>query len=57
MVEFNSLDLLLHLRNRACGRERIMTGIYILFGGMMLFAGTITLLDLIARRRRKAQKR
>ena len=34
-----------------------MTGIYILFGGMMLFAGTITLLDLIARRRRKAQRR
>ena len=34
-----------------------MIGIYILFGGMMLFAGTITLLDFIARRRRKAQRR
>jgi hypothetical protein len=30
----------------------MMTGIYILFGGIALFAGTITLLDWLARRQK-----
>ena len=35
-----------------------MTGVYILLGGMALFAGIITVWDLIAERRnRKAQHR
>ena len=35
-----------------------MAGIYVLLGGIALFAGIITLLDLLARRqRRKVQSR
>ena len=33
-----------------------MIGLYIIFGGMMLFAVSVTLYDLLARRRHRAKR-